>query len=162
MKYTLLFAALFAFSLNLHAQSDPSKTEDATPADPSAAPAASAPAASAPSQTMEAQDQKGEIKETITAEKPSAAKAKTEAKTSSEAKPAKAIVTQDLKGEIESIDATNKTFVVAGKTFKLWSSGKIFFKRKVKSLSDLKVGDRVAVTYREAKDGSLEASRINK
>lgn len=156
MKYILLFTALFAFSLNLHSQSDSSKNEDAAAADP----AAVTPAAPSQPQVMEAQDQKGEVKETIAQEKPAAAK--TEAKTNSDAKPAKAIVTQDLKGEIEKIDAENKTFVVAGKTFKFWSSGKVFFKRKLKSLADLKVGDKVAITYRERTDGTLEASRVNK
>jgi len=151
MKFTFLVAALFAFSLNLQAQSDPSQAEPAQDAE-----------------VMEAQDQKGEIKETITGgqetvtETPAAAPAEAQAATATEAKPKKAIVTQDLKGEIESIDAENRTFVVAGKTFKFWSTGKVFFKRKLKSLADLKVGDRVAVTYREKSDGTLEASRINK
>ena len=112
---------------------------------------------------MEAQDEKGEIKETITPTEASVVEtpAKSEAQPS-DAKPKKAIVTQDLKGEIESIDVENRTFVVAGKTFKFWSTGKVFFKRNLKSLSDLKVGDRIAVTYREKSDGTLEASRINK
>ena len=160
MKYILLFTALFAFSLNLHAQSDSSKNEGAAAADPAVA----TPAAPAQTEVMEAQDQKGEVKETITPEKPAPAPAQPQAETPAQptTKFGKAIVTQDLKGEVESIDVENRTFVVAGKTFKLWTTGKVFFKRKLKSLSDLKVGDRVAVTYRERTDGTLEASRINK
>lgn len=157
MKYILPVAAFFALSLNLSAQSDSSST-DAAPADP-----ADAQIQQAQTEVMEAQDQKGEIKETITPTEGSVVEtpATTQAQTS-DAKPKKAIVTQDLKGEIESIDVENRTFVVAGKTFKFWKSGKVFFKRKLKSLSDLKVGDRIAVTYRERADGTLEASRINK
>ena len=86
----------------------------------------------------------------------------TSSSTTTAAKSGKPIVTQDLKGEIEKIDAEARTFTVAGKSFKLWSTGKVFFKRKLKSLADLKVGDKVAVTYREKSDGTLEASRINK
>lgn len=161
MKYTLFFAALFAFSVALHAQSEPAASGDET--------ATAAPADPGQPQVLEAQDKKGELKETVTSttetltSTPAAtAPAKTEAATDSSAKPTKAIVTQDLKGEIEKIDAEARTFVVAGKTFKFWSSGKVFFKRKLKTLADLKVGDKVAVTYREGKDGTLEASRINK
>jgi hypothetical protein len=147
MKFTFLLAALFAFSLNLHAQSDPAASEPAQA-----------------TEVMEAEDQKGEIKETITGTQDTVTEtpAKAETQAATDAKPKKAIVTQDLKGEIESIDVENRTVVVAGKTFKFWSTGKVFFKRKLKALSDLKVGDRVAITYREKSDGSLEASRINK
>ena len=161
MKYILPVAALFAFSLNLHAQSD-SSSGDASASEPATQ---AAPADTTQAEVMEAQDKKGETKETITGNHETVtdtpAKAKTDSQTS-DAKPKKAIVTQDLKGEIEKIDVENKTFVVAGKTFKFWNSGKVFFKRKLKALSDLKVGDKVAVTYRERSDGSLEASRINK
>jgi hypothetical protein len=157
MKYILPIAAFFALSLTLSAQTDPSSSE-AAPADP-----ADAQIQQAQTEVMEAQDQKGEIKETITPSEGSVVETPTVPDPESiNAKPKKAIVTQDLKGEIESIDVENRTFVVAGKTFKFWSTGKVFFKRKLKSLSDLKVGDRIAVTYRERSDGSLEASRINK
>ena len=162
MKYTFLVAALFAFSLNLHAQSDPQKSEG-----DAAEPSAAQPAASESTEVMEATDQKGETKETITGNQekvtdtPAQPKAKAPAADAS-GKPAKAIVTQDLKGEIQKIDIESRTLVIADKTFKFWQTGKVFFKRKLKSLADLKVGDKVAITYREAKDGTLEASRINK
>jgi uncharacterized protein DUF5666 len=146
MKYTLLVASFFALCLNLHAQSE-TQTETTTD-----------------TQVITAEDKQGDVvQETITTA-PVTTQTTTEVTTTttSDGKPKKAIVTLDLKGEIESIDPENRTFAVGGKTFKLWTTGKVFFKRKQKTLADLKVGDRVAVTYRERADGTLEASRINK
>ncbi|MBV9464287.1 MAG: hypothetical protein JO317_08675 [Verrucomicrobiae bacterium] len=169
MKSTLLLTALFTFTVGSFAlraedaASDAGSTPAETPAptENAAAPAAPAentniapparletpPASTAPAATTPAA--------TAPAATPPPAASNAEA-------PKKGnVTTQDLKGKIESIDAAKNTFVVNGKTFKFSKNGKIIMKGKHKTLADLKAGTMVAVTYRELKDGSLVASRIN-
>lgn len=68
----------------------------------------------------------------------------------------------DQKGKIAEIDATAGTFVVEGKTFKLSPHGRVEVDGALMSLGDLKVGDRVAVTYFEMTNGDNLATRVIK
>ncbi|MDD2710775.1 MAG: hypothetical protein PHV34_22570 [Verrucomicrobiae bacterium] len=67
----------------------------------------------------------------------------------------------DQKGPIEKLDAAAGTFVIDGKTFKLAPHGKVYVNNDLKSLTDLKDGDLVAVTFRESADG-LSATLVIK
>ncbi|MBI4025607.1 MAG: hypothetical protein HY360_11555 [Verrucomicrobia bacterium] len=68
----------------------------------------------------------------------------------------------DQKGKIQSIDVTNRTFAVEGKTFTLTPKGKVFVDGQKQSLSDLKDGDLVAVVYFAKSDGTNSATRVIK
>lgn len=136
----MVFAFSLALTVSTRAQSDPAAASEPAAEQPApaesaapAAPEATAPAATAPA-------------------------APAEFPTTPEGKK---ITTIDLKGAIESIDTENHTFTLEGKTFKFVKTGKVFFKRKQKSFGDLKVGDVVAVTYRD-RNGENLVSRINK
>lgn len=74
----------------------------------------------------------------------------------------KSSVAGDQKGKIAEIDSTAGTFVVEGKTFKLSPHGRVEVDGALMSLSDLKVGDRVAVTYFEMTNGDNLATRVIK
>lgn len=66
----------------------------------------------------------------------------------------------DLKGKIDKIDAGAGTLTVEGKTFQF--KGLVYVDNVKRALSDLKVGDLVAVSYWEKADGSLKAFHIVK
>lgn len=68
----------------------------------------------------------------------------------------------DVKGKIDKIDAGAGTLTVEGKTFIFTAKGHVYVDNVRKSLSDLKAGDLVAVTYWEKADGSLKATQIVK
>lgn len=79
--------------------------------------------------------------------------------------PAKAL---DQKGFLEKVDATTGLFSVKDKTtseikdFKFSNKGRVFIDGSQKTLSDLKVGDLVAVTYFAKPDGTNGATRVIK
>lgn len=68
----------------------------------------------------------------------------------------------DQKGKIEKISAEERTFTVAGKDFVFSKRGKAFIDGALVSLSNLKVGDLVAVTYFARSNGTNFATRIIK
>jgi hypothetical protein len=68
----------------------------------------------------------------------------------------------DQKGTIEKIDAVAGTFSVGGMNFTLSKVGKIYIDNVKTSLSELKEGDLVAVTYWPRSDGSNSATRVIK
>ena len=68
----------------------------------------------------------------------------------------------DQKGKIEKLDAAAGAFTVDGKSFAFSKHGKIYIDNVRKALSDLKVGDLVAVTYFEKSDGVNNATQIVK
>ena len=154
MKHPL-FIALFAFAVSAVPFNLVAEDQEPTDADKPAVEASEPPAA--PEESAQPAESKPAAPE-ISEEKPAPAEKPAAASSSKEKK----ITTLDLKGEIESINAEERTLTVAGKTFKFWKTGKVFFRRQLKSLADLKVGDKVAITYREKSDGTLEASRVNK
>lgn len=162
MKYFLsiaIFMSSLTFAVStLQAQTEPQAGADQQPA----ASADTTPAATEPAKTEVAPAPSQPAAAPTVTQPTAPAPAPTAPETPAAPGKQKAVTTLDLKGQIESINAEAKTLTVAGKTFTFAKSGKVFFKRKQKSLSDLKVGDAVAVTYREMKDGSLLVSRINK
>jgi hypothetical protein len=68
----------------------------------------------------------------------------------------------DQKGTIEAIDAEAGTFTVGGMSFNLSKVGKIYVDNVKSSLSELKVGDLVAVTYWPRSDGTNSATLVIK
>ncbi len=80
--------------------------------------------------------------------------------------PVKAVRTSsrslDQKGKIEKLDAEAGTFTVEGKCFTFSKHGKIYIDNVRKALSDLKMGDLVAVTFFEKSDGVNNATQIVK
>jgi hypothetical protein len=68
----------------------------------------------------------------------------------------------DQKGTIEKIDAAAGTFTVGGMNFVFSKVGKVYVDNIKSSLSELKEGDTVAVTYWPRSDGSNSATRVIK
>jgi hypothetical protein len=68
----------------------------------------------------------------------------------------------DQKGKIEKINAQARTLSVGGIDFVFSKRGKAFIDGALVSLSDIKVGDLVAVTYFAKSDGSNFATRVIK
>ena len=68
----------------------------------------------------------------------------------------------DQKGQISELNAAEGTLIVGEKTFKLAPHGRVEVDGALLSLSDLKVGDRVAVVFFEMTNGDNLATRVIK